>query len=121
MAFAAKSIRPFIGAKDFETSRKFYREIGFEETVISKDMSVFNLGGICFYLQDYFVEDWINNTMIFLEVADLDFFYQELQSLNLASSYQNVKLKPIQNLEWGRECFLHDPSGVLWHIGSFRK
>jgi len=22
---------------------------------------------------------------------------------------------------WGKECFLHDPSGILWHFGEFFK
>ena len=22
-------------------------------------------------------------------------------------------------LDWGNEFFLHDPSGILWHIGKF--
>ncbi len=26
---------------------------------------------------------------------------------------------PIQKYDWGKECFLHDPSGILWHIGEF--
>jgi len=44
------SIRPFIGAKDFEKSRSFYRDLGFEETVLSKDMSVFKMQSLAFYL-----------------------------------------------------------------------
>ncbi|PZO24508.1 MAG: glyoxalase, partial [Flavobacteriaceae bacterium] len=28
---------------------------------------------------------------------------------------------PIRNHDWGRECFLHDPSGILWHFGEFFK
>ena len=36
-----KSIRPFIGAKDFETSRAFYRDLSFEEFVLSTNLSVF--------------------------------------------------------------------------------
>ena len=31
MEHKAKSIRPFIGAKDFELSRQFYRDLGFTE------------------------------------------------------------------------------------------
>jgi len=23
--------------------------------------------------------------------------------------------------DWGKECFVHDPSGILWHIGEFFK
>ncbi|MDQ3111085.1 MAG: glyoxalase, partial [Bacteroidota bacterium] len=28
------------------------------------------------------------------------------------------KLVPIRNNDWGRECFVHDPSGILWHFGE---
>ncbi len=113
------SIRPFIGANDFEISRSFYRDLGFKETVISDDMCVFELGGISFYLQDYYVKDWVNNTMLFLEVADVDSYYENLLALNLTDKYKVVKLTPIRDDYWGRECFLHDPSGILWHVGTF--
>jgi hypothetical protein len=53
------SIRPFIGAKNFEVSRSFYRDLGFEETVLSNNMSVFKTGALSFYLQDYYLKDWI--------------------------------------------------------------
>jgi hypothetical protein len=120
MKHVAKSIRAFIGALNFEESRLFYKEIGFEESVISKNMSYIkvtdNLG---FYLQDAYVEDWINNSMIFLEVDDVNRYWKELLSLNLHQRYKNVKLTPIREENWGRECFMHDPSGVLWHFGEF--
>ena len=41
MEHKIKSIRPFIGAKDFEISRSFYRDLGFEETVLAPNFSVF--------------------------------------------------------------------------------
>ncbi len=113
------SIRPFIGAKDFELSRRFYRDLGFEETVLSTNMSVFKMQGISFYLQDAYVKDWIDNTMIFMEVEDVGRFWEELQALNLMAKYEEVRLMPIKEYDWGRECFLHDPSGILWHIGEF--
>lgn len=116
-----KSIRPFIGAKDFELSRRFYSDLGFEETVLAPNFSVFKTNETAFYLQDYYAKEWIENTMIFLEVDDVDRYYAELLALNLSEKYSGVKLTPIRNLEWGRECFLHDPSGVLWHFGAFKK
>ena len=115
------SIRPFIGAKDFELSRRFYRDLNFEETVISRDMSVFKTNETAFYLQDYYVKDWIDNTMIFLEVDDADRYFEELNALDLPSKYPGVRLLPIRILDWGKECFLHDPSGILWHFGEFKK
>jgi len=115
-----KSIRPFIGAKDFEISRSFYRDLGFEETVLDTNFAVFKSDETAFYLQDYYTKDGIENTMIFLEVDDVDRYYKELLALNLPQKYDGVKLTPIRNLDWGRECFLHDPSGVLWHFGEFK-
>jgi hypothetical protein len=116
----AKSIRTFIGAKNFEVSRSFYKDLGFEESIVSEDMSYFrifeNLG---FYLQDYYVQDWVNNSMIFLEVNNVEQYWNDLQNLGLHHKYDNVKLTPIKDDDWGRECFLHDPSGILWHFGEF--
>ncbi|MNE22955.1 Bleomycin resistance protein [compost metagenome] len=121
MEHKAISIRPFIGAKDFELSRSFYRDLGFEETVITANMSVFKTGNIAFYLQDYYAKDWIENTMIFLEVDNVDRYWNELLALNLTDKYKEAKLTPIREDYWGKECFLHDPSGVLWHFGEFYK
>ena len=121
MKHDARSIRPFIGAKDFEVSRSFYRDLGFEERVISPNMSLFLTGALGFYLQDYYMQEWIDNTMIFLEVDDAERYYNELNSLKLANKYPGVQLVPVRKESWGQECFLHDPSGVLWHFGQFNK
>jgi hypothetical protein len=120
MKHNAISIRPFIGAKNFEQSRNFYRDLGFEEIPL-ENMSLFKTGTIGFYLQDAYVQDWVDNTMIFLEVDDVNRYWNELFSLNLAAKYEGVKLTPIREYPWGRECFLHDPSGILWHFGEFSK
>ena len=114
-----RSIRPFIGAKNYEVSRSFYRDLGFEEVVLSPNMSLFKTAEIGFYLQDAYVEDWINNSMVFLEVEDVEAFWNKISDLNLTAKYNTVKLVPIRKYDWGSECFLNDPSGVLWHIGTF--
>lgn len=115
-----KSLRPFIGAKDYDISRSFYRDLGFSEFVISPDMSVFELGEVAFYLQKYFVRDWVDNTMLFLEVDDADRYFRELAALDLPGKYPGARLSPVRREDWGEECFLHDPSGILWHIGCFK-
>jgi catechol 2,3-dioxygenase-like lactoylglutathione lyase family enzyme len=119
MEHKAKSIRPFIGAKDFELSRRFYSDLGFQESVISYNMSYFKTEAYGFYLQDAYVKDWIDNSMIFLEVDDVSRHWNELSALDLPSKYQGVRLTSIRDYDWGRECFLHDPSGILWHFGEF--
>ncbi|MBX3256178.1 MAG: glyoxalase [Chitinophagaceae bacterium] len=115
------SIRPFIGAQDFEVSRSFYRDLGFEEKIITPDMSYFRSQGLGFYLQDAYVKEWVDNTMLFMEVEDVHRFWNELQTLNLPAKYNTVRLTPVRQLDWGSECFVHDPSGILWHFGEFVK
>ncbi len=119
MEHKAQSIRPFVGAKDFEQSRNFYRDLGFQEVSLTPVLSLFKTGQLGFYLQDAYVQDWIENTMIFLEVEDVSHFWDDLLALNLTDKYKNVKLTPVRVEQWGRECFIHDPSGVLWHFGEF--
>ena len=117
----AKSIRPFLGSKDYQISRAFYQDLGFKENIISSNMSYFEFDGLGFYLQDAYVKDWVDNTMVFMEVEDVNEFYTALFELDLPSKYQDIKLVPIKNLDWGKECFLHDPAGNLWHFGQFNK
>ncbi|HLK28247.1 MAG TPA: hypothetical protein VKT28_06680 [Puia sp.] len=122
MKHEAKSVRAFIGAKDFNISRAFYKDLGFEESAISAQMSYFKISEMLgFYLQNAYVKDWVDNTMIFLEVNNVEHYWNELQNLGLHNKYENVKLTQIRNDSWGRECFMHDPSGILWHFGEFKK
>lgn len=115
----ARSIRPFVGSKDFDLSRNFYRDLGFSENVLSATLSVFHFGKLSFYLQDAYVKDWIDNTMIFMEVDNVSEFYDYLFALDLPTKFPATRLVPIRVENWGRECFLHDPAGVLWHFGEF--
>ncbi|WP_439506635.1 glyoxalase [Sediminibacterium sp.] len=114
------SIRPFFGAKHFDLSREFYKDLGFKEHIISPNLSVFHYLSISFYLQDAYVKDWVDNTMVFVEVENVDDFWAELLSLNLTHKYPMVRLVPPKTLDWGKECFVHDPSGILWHFGTFK-
>ena len=120
MNYSAKSIRTFIGAKNFEESRQFYKELGFEEVILDKKMSLFKVNDkLGFYLQDYYKRVWVNNSMVFLEVDDVEACAQELLSKGLHEKYKYVRFTDIKDYEWGREIFMHDPSGVLWHFGQF--
>jgi catechol 2,3-dioxygenase-like lactoylglutathione lyase family enzyme len=115
------SIRPFLGSENYEVSRNFYRDLGFEEVVLSHNMSLFKSQELGFYLQDAYVKDWIDNTMVFMEVENVAQFWSDLQALDLTSKYETVRLVPIRHLDWGSECFVHDPCGILWHFGEFSK
>ncbi len=121
MHYTPKSIRAFIGAAHFETSRKFYCDLGFEEVCISDNMSFFSIESFGFYLQDAYVKDWLENSMLFLEVANLEKHLEGIKNLNLDKKYKNVRITEIVKNDWGNEFFIYDPSGVLWHVGEFKE
>lgn len=72
-----------------------------------------------FYLQRYYVKAWVENSMVFLEVDDVEACAVELLAKNLPERYPTVRFTEIKTYDWGRELFMHDPSGVLWHFGQF--
>ncbi len=115
-----RSIRPFIGTADYQQSRAFYREVGFEEKIIDAGLSVFTWDKISFYLQNYYVKDWVDNTMLFIEVSNTEKSWEYLDALHLPEKYPGVRLSAVRYETWGSECFLHDPAGILWHFGSFK-
>lgn len=121
MKISGKSIRAFLGSKNYTISRNFYLDLGFNEILISEKMSYFHMDGFGFYLQDYYVKDWIDNSMIFFEVDNLEKTLNDIHSLQLTENYENVRLSEIVHNPWGSEFFLHEPCGILWHFGLFKK
>lgn len=120
MVLKPTSIRPFIGAKNYESSRKFYLDMGFHEFKTSNSMSYFYAGEFGFYLQDAYVKDWVDNTMVFLEVDNLEAKLTEFKALELDKKHEGTRVTEISYNDWGNEFFVYDPSGILWHIGEFK-
>jgi len=118
----SRSLRAFIGSRDYGQSQSFYRALGFAVHEVGPKMSYVSVDDrLGFYLQDAYVKNWINNTMLFLEVENVEQWYESLLALELPTSYPKVRFTEIRHEDWGREFFMHDPSGVLWHFGSFAK
>jgi len=116
----SKSIRAFIGSLNFEESRRFYRLLGFQEIEVDPKLSFFSLSDqLSFYLQDYYVKDWVENSMLFWEVEEVTAVRQALLDQQLIQQFPTVRISEIQKHPWGEVCYLHDPSGILWHIGHF--
>lgn len=117
-----KSIRTFIGSLDFDVSKQFYTDLGFKEYPIGDDMSYFNIDpNLGFYLQKYYVKEWLHNTMLLVEVEDVHEHWSYLNSLGLDQKYAGVRLSAVKDEDWGNVFFLHDPAGVLWHFATFSR
>src|SRR5689334_10153181 len=115
-----ESVRPFMPARDFDLSKRFYEALGFEK-VLDGEVAIFNAGSGGFVLQRYFQEDWANNFMMQLMVDDLDLWWAHVESLDLPNRFGVPAPKPPALQPWGlRVAYVVDPSGVLWHIAQRR-
>ncbi len=113
--------RPFLPAKDFETSRAFYEALGFPK-LLDGDVAIFGVGAGGFILQRYYQEDWAKNCMMQLMVDDLDAWWARMQSLDLPTKFRVQPPRAPAMQPWGlRVAYLFDPSGVLWHIAQRRE
>ena len=82
-----RAFRPFLPAKDFGTSLRFYEAIGFEAYPLGDTLAELSLGTHAFLLQDYYVKEWADNTMMHVLVNDLSAWWGHIDSLVLASRF----------------------------------
>lgn len=112
--------RPFVPAKDFEVSRRFYLQVGFS-LLLDGEVAIFAIGQTSFILQNHFNKDWAENFMMQLMVDDVDAWWDHLNTLNLPGTYPTTSLRRPEVQPWGlKVSYLVDPSGVLWHIAQRR-
>jgi catechol 2,3-dioxygenase-like lactoylglutathione lyase family enzyme len=115
-----ESVRPFLPAKDFDLSKRFYEALGFTK-VLDGEVAIFRIGASSFILQNYFQKDWAGNFMMQLMVDDLDAWWAHVLSLDLPARFGVPAPKPPAIQPWGlRIAYVTDPSGVLWHIAERR-
>jgi catechol 2,3-dioxygenase-like lactoylglutathione lyase family enzyme len=113
-----QSLTPFVPAKDFTLSRRFYQDLGFVEVASITKAVRLERDGYGFWLQDYYVEDWAGNFMFCLYTDDLDAWWSHVRQMRFDVSYggtARVLAEPHQQ-EGGRMMQFADPSGVLWHV-----
>ena len=112
--------RPFLPAKDFDVSKKFYETIGFEK-LLDSDVAIFRLGSSQFILQNFYEEESAGNFMMQLMVDDLDGWWNHIECLDLAATFGVRPPRAPAMQPWGlRVAYVVDPSGVLWHVAERR-
>lgn len=113
MSLGIRDLKPYVPAKDFDKSQRFYSALGFKASEGWGGTVDFELDGYRFRLQDYYVKDWANNFMIIMGVDDVEAWHQHVRSVVDSGEFDNVRIKPPESV--GDALVLHvvDPSGVL--------
>lgn len=114
-----RAFRPFLPAKDFETSLRFYEAIGFDTYPLGGTLAELSLGQHAFLLQGYYVKEWAENMMMHVLVDDVGRWWRHIDSVALADKF-GVRPPSAPRVEpWGLNvAYVFDPSGVLWHFAE---
>jgi catechol 2,3-dioxygenase-like lactoylglutathione lyase family enzyme len=119
LAAGIVALRPFLPAKDFQISKNFYTDLGFEVVPLGDKLASVSIGRFAFLLQDYFVQDWADNFVMHMQVTNLDRWWEAVSRLGLEARYQVRAPRPPKLEPWGlRVAYLFDPAGVLWHFAE---
>jgi predicted enzyme related to lactoylglutathione lyase len=114
-------VRPFLPAKDFDLSKRFYETLGFTK-ILDGDVAIFEIGSSGFILQRHYQQQWAENCMLQLMVDDLDAWWAYIAGLDLVARFGVPVPKAPAMQPWGlRVAYVIDPAGVLWHIAERRE
>lgn len=113
------ALRPFVPAKDFALSKRFYEALGFRLTLDDPPVAVLKLGSFSFILQDFYNPAVAETFMLQLLVRNLDSFWAGIDFVQLTENFAIKPPVPPAMQPWGLKVgFVHDPSGVLWHMAE---
>jgi catechol 2,3-dioxygenase-like lactoylglutathione lyase family enzyme len=117
-AISGDRARAFLPAKDFDTSKAFYLELGFN-LVLEGDVAIFSTGGSEIILTRFYQKEYAENFMMQLLVDDLDAWWTRIASLDLPERFGVLAPREPAMQPWRlRVAYVIDPSGVLWHFAE---
>jgi len=114
----AVELKPFVPARDYALSQRFYQDFGFVMASEGGGVAYFHHGNVSFLLQNCYQQEFAENLQLHLLVADVDAWRAAVEQTRLAEQY-GIPVSDIQQQPWRmRDFTLQDPSGVCWRIGQ---
>ncbi|QBK05358.1 glyoxalase [Hylemonella gracilis] len=111
-------IKTFVPAKDFELSKRFYADLGFQQKSEGGGIAYFAHGRHAFLLQDYYAQEFADNLALHLLVEDVQAWSRHVAERGIAERY-GVRVTALTEQPWGITDFtVTDPCGVCWTIGQ---
>lgn len=117
----AYSLKAFVPALDFERSKTFYHDIGFEIHREDSMMAHLETSGQGILLQNFYVKELAENLVMHLLVESADAWWDRINQAFKIKGYDTFLSRP-QDKAWGlRDFSFKDPSGVMWRIANIIK
>ena len=113
------ALRPFVPAKDYALSKRYYEALGFRTTHAEADVTLLKMGSYSFILQNFYRQELAENLMLQMLVRDADAWWREHAPETLTESY-GVRAPAAPAIQsWGLKVgFIFAPCGVLWHVAE---
>ena len=108
-------IKAFVPSKDYDISKAFYTDIGFESEYVSDELTLFLNSECQLFLQDFYQTELANNFMLQICVADIEAAYERCEK-----TPHKMKLEPIQSVPWGKVFYVWGPAGELLHMTELK-
>lgn len=115
---AATNLRPFVPARDFGLSKRFYAALGWDTRDVGPGLALVTIAaGQQFYLQDFHVPAFTENTTLHVTVEDAADWHAHVAAALEAGRFPTARVQPPRRQDYGATVvFVHDPSGVLLHL-----
>lgn len=110
---AFDKMRTFVPAKDYALSKQFYAEL-FELVWDGGNVCEFRVGSCTFFLQNFYVAEFANNSMYEMSCANARSTWEYLSTL--IEKYPGTSVSPPKQQPWGLVVDLVGPAGELWHV-----
>ena len=110
------SLEPFVpSGSNFEGSKQFFRELGFNIAWDAGDYIGFDRDGCKFILQKYDEKEFAQNFMLSVRVTDAAAFRKEVIEKQLPEKY-GIRIGQVTQQPYGKEVNIIDIAGVCWHF-----
>ncbi len=114
MKFA--SLEPFVpSGSNFEGSKQFFQELGFNINWDAGDYVGFEKDGCRFILQKYDNKEFAENLMINVRVSEVEEFRKSAIENQLPQKF-GIKIGQVTRQPYGKEVNIIDIAGVCWHF-----
>lgn len=113
MSISIRGMKPYVPAKDFELSKRFYSTLGFQMSEGWGGTADFELNGSGFRLQNHYVKDWADNFMFVIGVDDVDAWRRRVSDMQASGEFPEMRFRVPEPVAGRSVLHVIDPAGVL--------
>ena len=115
-----KDMKPFVPAKDFELSLRYYQALGATVNWQHDGLAEIDFGPSRIMLQDYYQKNWAENFVMHIPVDDATAWHTHIAAMVASGDYGEIRVSEPKAEPWCRlVTYAWDPAGVLLNLAQF--